>query len=226
MKVIAILLVSVAIFNSALCSPYMRCKLRAILQDFQVWLHAHKFSHTCVSLHDIIRLQKLFSILCIQDQAYLQGGIRPELQKILDDNNVNYEEQDVEWAIKTDDSGLANEIQNLRPNTQFSQTHIIFLEEGNSNAGLKHIYERHQNDFKNKLDLDTEQEISHYIKCVMENSRYIPHIIKKARNNGVRVVYTISSDNYLHVVIGSNGFVVTAFPSSSPKVLLDIIMTH
>lgn len=87
---------------------------------------------------------------------------------------------------------------------------IIFIEKGNRRAGLRHILERHAEDF-------SRQGFS---------SDEIPDIIIKAVTEGTIVGYQrtrpiyeteIGGNRYhISVTVGSNGFVVGANPISFP----------
>ena len=138
-----------------------------------------------------------------------------ELKEVLNKVGVRYSEDNIKWALTSDEAGLTNAINDKSGlNAQLRSSHIIFLEQGNSNAGLKHIYWRHADDFKKKDDLDSEEEVSNYIESTMK--KYAPFKVTSGKRGGLDVVYKIKDDNYLHVTIGSNGFIVTAFPSSKP----------
>ena len=42
------------------------------------------------------------------------------------------------------------------------------------------------------------------------------HQVRKDIKGGLKVVYKRAKNNYLHVVIGDNGYIVTAYPRSDP----------
>lgn len=150
----------------------------------------------------------------MQDLVEIQE-LEEWMKEILDTNKVKYDENEVEWGITSDTAGISTNAinNNAGKNAQLRNTHIVFLEEGNSNAGLQHIYQGHQNDFKNKYGVDSKEEISDFIKNTMTN--YDPVKVTSGRRGGIDVVYEVSSGDYLHVTIGSNGFIVTAFPKST-----------
>ena len=138
-----------------------------------------------------------------------------ELKEVLNKVGVRYSADNIKWALTSDEAELTNAINDKSgSNAQLRNSHIIFLEQGNSNAGLKHIYLRHADDFKKKDYLDSEEEVSNYIESTMKE--YAPFEVTSGKRGGLDVVYKIKDDNYLHVTIGSNGFIVTAFPSSKP----------
>ena len=157
---------------------------------------------------EIQDLAKIQDLIEIQDLAY-------KLAKILDRYGVKYDQASVKWAITSDDAQLTNAINQIIPGSILSKTHVIFLEEGNGRAGLEHIYQRHRNDFNAKAGVNTRQGISDYIANVMQQGKYIQHTVTPNRG-GIKVVYTIGSNAYLHMSIANNGFVVTAYMSSNP----------
>lgn len=143
--------------------------------------------------------------------------IEQKLKEVLDKAGVKYDASKVKWAITSDDAGLTTAInQKTGPKALLRTTRIIFLEQGNDCAGLQHIYKRHAKDFKNKADINCAEGISKYIEKVMKE--YDPSDVKSSKRGGIHVIYKITNDNsyYLHMGIGSNGFIVTAYPSSKP----------
>ena len=161
---------------------------------------------------DLAKIQELAKI---HDSVEIQE-LSDKLAEILDKYSVKYDRASVKWGITSDDSQLTDAINEAIPDSTLSKTHIIFLEEGNSRAGLEHIYQRHHNDFKAKAGVDTKQEISDYIANVMYQGRYIQHTVTPISRGGIKIVYTIGNNTYLRVIIGSNGFVVTAYMTSKP----------
>ena len=143
-------------------------------------------------------------------------AIADKLRDILIKSGVKFSADQVEWAMTSKDAGLTNDINTyVPPNAVLSKSHIIFLERGNSKAGLEHIVLRHAKDFQAKDGINTAKQISDYIFNVMAQSMNIVHTAAY-KKGGLNLVYKIKSNNYLRVVIGSNGFIVTAYPSSSP----------
>ena len=97
---------------------------------------------------------------------------------------------------------------------QVYKTMIIFLERGNSKAGLQHIWERHHQDFKNLAKgITKESDLSAYIYNTMKlghSGTWGYQKCTKIKTGGFEVVYIVHEKLYLHVVFGGNGFIVTA----------------
>ena len=96
-------------------------------------------------------------------------------------------------------------------------SNITFLQEGNSRAGLEHIYERHRIDFVSNVGIGTKQGISDFIEKIMLQSNHIQHSIDPYKE-GLEKAYKIGNSNYLHVIISGNGSVTTSYINNSkPK---------
>lgn len=83
---------------------------------------------------------------------------------------------------------------------------IVFLEQGNARAGLRHIVKEHGEDFARRGIAE----------------RQIPDVIMDALQQGERVgtrragvIYRMTIDGrsqYILIIVGSNGYIVTAYP--------------
>ena len=85
---------------------------------------------------------------------------------------------------------------------------IIWLEEGNSKSGMKHISNRHLSEF-NKQGVSAK-ELSTYIMEAITQGNIVGR-------QGTRSVYEFKYEGKLHriaIEIGSNGYVVSANPKS------------
>ena len=87
---------------------------------------------------------------------------------------------------------------------------LIWLEKGNNNAGLQHIINRHLSDF-NKTNGVNESTIVEFLYNVLSNGEIISSKPSKYAN-GLDKIYNYDNNYYLIAGIGSNGFIVTAFP--------------
>ena len=86
---------------------------------------------------------------------------------------------------------------------------IIFLEEGNSKAGLEHIM-RHAGDFES-AGIDRDDIADVVLKAATKG--------KQVGMQGTRPIYEINYNGkkiYVAVTVGSNGFIVGANPTSKP----------
>ena len=89
---------------------------------------------------------------------------------------------------------------------------LIFLEKGNSSAGLKHIEQRHTEDFVEKHKIQASQ-VSKHIHSVFTQGdlEYSRTTVKKGKE-GFERLYKYKGKYYLLSGVGTNGFVVSAYP--------------
>ena len=88
---------------------------------------------------------------------------------------------------------------------------IIWLENGNETAGLIHIVERHGDDFKRTSGLNVE-EIPVFLERVVSQGVVVSNLPSKARTGYTRI-YDYDGSYYTVTGIGTNGFIVTAYPT-------------
>ena len=89
---------------------------------------------------------------------------------------------------------------------------IVWLEKGNSSAGLEHIVSRHANDFKSKLGIE-KRNIANTLQDIVKTGQVVSNRTKEinGKNNYERI-YKYKGRYYVLTGIGSNGFLVTAYP--------------
>ena len=75
---------------------------------------------------------------------------------------------------------------------------IVWLEKGNSNAGLNHIIKRHEKDYKKALGIDKSQIPAH-IKEVVENGTIV---LNREKNNDFERIYDYGGKYYAVSGIG------------------------
>lgn len=116
------------------------------------------------------------------------------LIKELESNGVKFSKEDIVFITK-DKTG---------------QT--IWLEKGNSAAGLEHIIQRHSRDFAEKHGINSAN-ISTYLKQVFLNGKieYARQTYKSGKT-GYEKLYNYKGQYYLLTGVGTNGFIVTAYP--------------
>jgi filamentous hemagglutinin len=87
---------------------------------------------------------------------------------------------------------------------------IVFLEQGTDKSGLRHIVNRHGDDFQNQGIL--ESQIADYVmKAVIEGSL--------VGRQGSRLIYEFTYNDqtrWVAVTVSSNGYIVGANPRSMP----------
>lgn len=95
---------------------------------------------------------------------------------------------------------------------------LVWLETGNKVAGLEHILHGdgrsrgHASDFKKALGLETNQ-VSGYLQKVITHGSVISNTIKPIGNRmGFERIYSYEGNYYIVTGIGTNGFIVSAYP--------------
>lgn len=95
---------------------------------------------------------------------------------------------------------------------------LIFLEKGNSTAGLKHILDGngkkagHAEDFKKAIGISRE-EIPSYLHKVITHGTIIKEEVKTFGNKtGYERDYYYNGKYFVVTGIGTNGFLVSAYP--------------
>lgn len=144
--------------------------------------------------HDtkVIELEKL---------TELEQGV-----KLLEKAGVKFKKEDVLFVV------------------QEKSGQLIWLEKGNSRAGLEHILngdgkenEGHAKDFKNKFGVSKEG-IPNLIKEIITNGKLeSSKITNKNGQYRCNRIYSYLDEHYMFTSIGSNGFLVTAYPLSSNR---------
>ena len=89
---------------------------------------------------------------------------------------------------------------------------LIWLETGNSNSGLNHIVLKHSDDFLNKHNV-TQEQIPNHIKSIVQtgNVEYC-RTVRKGNRDGLEILYSKENQYYLLSGVGTNGFMVSAYP--------------
>jgi len=108
--------------------------------------------------------------------------------KELADSGVKYNPDDVVMITKTPDGKL------------------LWLENGNSSAGLKHIIEKHTSDFAGRgIDVDG-------ISTMLNKALSMKPIEVLSNSRGYYAIYVIDGKSYT-LAYGTNGFIVSFYPS-------------
>ena len=100
--------------------------------------------------------------------------------------------------------------ENILRISRASDGKILFLEKGNTNAGLKHILDRHAEDFA-RVGISESQIPDVIIKAVSEGKV----VGFQGKGNG-RPIYETEFNGKIHrlaITTGSNGFIVGANPT-------------
>ena len=94
----------------------------------------------------------------------------------------------------------------------------VWIETGNENAGLKHILygnnikPGHAQDFKKALGLD-ESKVPEYLYKIITKGEVVENKTSQVgKITGYTRTYYYEGNYYIVTAIGTNGFIVTAYP--------------
>ena len=100
---------------------------------------------------------------------------------------------------------------------------VVWLEKGSSSAGLKHILDGdgktpgHAEDFQRAFGI-SRSEIPAHIEKVITNGKVVNNQLKPVRNRmGYERTYYYNGEYYVVTGIGSNGYIVSAYPKRMRK---------
>ena len=96
---------------------------------------------------------------------------------------------------------------------------LVWLETGNQNAGLQHIIAHHKRDFELAFGI-SESEIAIHLYNILTFGKLIDSKIART-GYGFERVYKYHDEIYTFVAMGSNGYIVTAFPSKGRRHIND-----
>ena len=100
-----------------------------------------------------------------------------------------------------------------------SSGQLIWLEKGNEKSGLSHIKNRHAIDFREKHSVSIDK-IPQHIKTIIEKGKL--EYSKVTQRNGRECyerLYSKSGKYFLQTGVGSNGYLVSAYPISEKEAL-------
>lgn len=133
---------------------------------------------------------------------------------VLDKFGIKYSPDTLLWTVSTSKAAVDGAIDTLLPKSLVASSKTLFLETGSSKAGLTHIWKRHGGDFKKLLNVDSADQLQKYLYKIMSQGEHYIWAYQLTNHGGLEIVYIINENLYLHVAIGSNGFIVTAYPST------------
>lgn len=120
-------------------------------------------------------------------------------------------------------SGIKFTKENIVFITKDGTGQTIWLEKGNSSAGLKHILDGngvtkgHAADFQRAFGISIS-EIPGYIEKVVTNGTVVDNKLKPIGNHlGYERTYYYSGEYHVVTGIGTNGFIVSAYPKRIRK---------
>lgn len=130
---------------------------------------------------------------------------RADLISELRKNDIKFSEKDIVFIVR-DTTGK-----------------IVWLENGNSLRGLKHILDGanggqgHAKDFKNAFGISREK-IPSFLKSVFSKGTIIKEsVITRNGRKGYERIYRYNGKYLILSGIGTNGFIVSAYPTTKEK---------
>ena len=136
------------------------------------------------------------------------------------DNKQNtqllYNEADIE---KLEKAGVKFNKEDVIFVANDSSGKLIWLEKGNEKSGLSHIKNRHAIDFREKHSVSIDK-IPQHIKTIIEKGKL--EYSKVTQRNGRECyerLYSKSGKYFLQTGVGSNGYLVSAYPISEKEAL-------
>ena len=137
------------------------------------------------------------------------GGVSSSLK------DINHNPNDLLWQLSTFRAGVSNAICTLIPEAPVARSGIVFLEKGSDSAGLTHIWMHHGPQFARLCKVTSEHQLQQYLYNVMLRGLASIWAYKPAQG-GLKIVYKLPG-LFLHIIMGSNGFIVTAYPTTKPE---------
>jgi hypothetical protein len=110
------------------------------------------------------------------------------------------------------EAGIKHNPEKIVQIAQQADGKIVFLEEGNANAGLQHILEEHSSQFADQ-GIETDQIGDAIITAVTEGK-----IVGSQGRKKTRIIYEVNFNGktlYISVTVSDNGYIVGANPRTS-----------
>lgn len=119
-----------------------------------------------------------------------------------------------ELIAELQQAGIRHTPENIIWITKLPNGKIVFLETGNTRAGLQHILEKHSVDFANK-GIPTDQ-IPDAVLTAITNGTIVGHLGSGREPRPIYQVNFQGQNLYIAVTVSQNGFVIGANPTSIP----------
>ena len=91
---------------------------------------------------------------------------------------------------------------------------VVWLEKGNESSGLQHIVSRHADDFQSKHGVSKSQISNHLSDVFTSGKVEYSRITQKNGRAGYERLYSYNGKYYLQTGVGTNGYIVSAYPIS------------
>ena len=124
------------------------------------------------------------------------------------------------WQLSIKKAGLENIVDKYAAtNDGIRQNREVYLDAGDANSGLEHIWLRHGRQFAKLATsgVNNQQQLQQYMYQLMSIGQYSGYAFKRIsdkRGGGFRAIYEAKDGVYMSVIIGRNGNIVTATMSN------------
>ena len=89
---------------------------------------------------------------------------------------------------------------------------VVWLEKGNASTGLQHIVSRHANDFQSKHGVPKTQITNHLNDVFTSGKVEYNRTTQRNGRLGYERLYSYKGKYYLQTGVGTNGYIVSAYP--------------
>lgn len=111
-------------------------------------------------------------------------------------------------------SGIKFTKENIVFITKDGTGQTIWLEKGNASTGLQHIVTRHSKDFEEKHGIKQSQISSHLNNVFSSGEIEYSRTTNRNGRMGYERLYSYNGKYYLQTGVGTNGYIVSAYPIS------------
>lgn len=116
-------------------------------------------------------------------------------------------------------SGIKLTKENIVFITKDKTGQTVWLETGNASTGLQHIITRHAKDFEEKHGIVKSQISDHLNNVFRAGNIEYSRIINRNGRNGYERIYSYKGKYYLQTGVGTNGYIVSAYPISESEAI-------
>lgn len=156
----------------------------------------------------------------------MNGGSSGLVTGTIGNPQQSIEQNSYEPQVQSNESDLSERVQFIeelrQSGAKFTEKDIVFItkdhthqiiwmESGDNHAGLQHIINRHAEDFRKSMGIGSDK-IADTLHSLFKNGTICYNRIKQGTNGGFERLYYSDNKYYLLSGIGSNGFIISAYP--------------
>ncbi|QSG07522.1 hypothetical protein [Halapricum desulfuricans] len=157
-----------------------------------------------------VESRHLDEITDLLDSGDMDGADLGRFSQILDQRDSD---PMIDSEVGADDLLTAvrknSDLSDTRFTLKDQKSRVRWLEDGNSQAGWKHILQRHENQFYDLPGISTRDDIQHLVYRTIKEGKAYPD-----PDEGTVYIMNVGSDSKVMVLVGGNGYVVTARPGT------------